>query len=316
MFLRFSLAWALLLVCANAVMAAPLSTAATSEPSLWPHLPDVYVLPALGRPPVNTRTTRLQLPLPPRRCAVVSQGNNGAFSHHERSNRYAWDFSMPIGTPVVAAATGRVVPVQTSDSNTNSIVLDHGGSLYTLYAHLERMHVVGGAIVRAGELIGYSGKDHGLAPHLHFTAVTLWPSLISLRAKLFGTANGGVPRQGSRTCGRWTIASEFSQDSALLRDTFPGIHLDTAPPAHVLLMGKTYRIEGTLNRPNAPVIYQLHTVRGGYLLNDNRTISDDQGHFVLDIDMPPWQQGEAVQQLLFSDPNRIGTGVLAYLIER
>jgi hypothetical protein len=312
MFFRYLLVCCLLLVCASASAAAPVSVA-TSEPSLRPE--NSIVLPALVRPPVNARAISMQLPLAPGRCAVVTQGNNGAFSHHERSNRYAWDFSMPIGTPVVAAAAGRVVPIQTSDSNTNSIVLDHGDGLYTLYAHLDRMHVVGGAMVKAGELIGYSGKDYGLSPHLHFTAVALWPSLTSLRAKLFGTANGGIPRQGGRYCGRSAIASEFGQDSALLRDTFLGIHLDAAPPAHVLVMGRTYRVVGTTDRPNVPVIYRLRSTHG-YLLNDNRTTSDDQGHFVLDINIPPWQQGEAVQQLLFSDPSRMGTGVSAYLIEK
>jgi hypothetical protein len=312
MFFRLLLACTLLLVWVSAGAAAPLSVA-TSGPSQPRETP--IALPALERPPTNTLTIRLQLPFAPGRCAVVSQGNNGSYSHHERSNRYAWDFSMPIGTPVVAAAAGRVVPIQTSESNTNSIVLDHGEGLYTIYAHLDRMHVVGGAIVKAGELIGYSGKDYGLAPHLHFTAVALWPSMVSLRAKLFGTANGGIPRQGGRYCGRPAITSEFSEDSALLRNTFSGFRLDAAPPAHVLIMGRTYRIEGTTDQPNVPVIYQLRSVRG-YLLNDNRTASDDQGRFVLDIKIPPWQQGEAVQQLLFSNPSHMGTGVSAYLIEK
>jgi murein DD-endopeptidase MepM/ murein hydrolase activator NlpD len=308
---RYLLACPLLLSCASAT-AAPISVA-TSGPSQPRE--NLIALPALEHPPTNTLAIHFQLPFAPGRCAVVTQGNNGAFSHHERSNRYAWDFSMPIGTPVVAAAAGRVVPIQTSDSNTNSIVLDHGDGLYTLYAHLDRMHVVGGAMVKAGELIGYSGKDYGLAPHLHFTVVALWPSLTSLQAKLFDTANGGVPRRGSRYCGRPAITSEFSEDSALLRDTFSGFRLDTALPAHVLVMGKTYRVKGTTDQPNTPVIYQLRSTRG-YLLNDNRTTSDDQGRFVLDINIPPWQQGEAVQQLLFSDPTRMGTGVSAYLVEK
>jgi len=97
------------------------------------------------------------------------------------------------GAPVYAAAAGTVlsvldglpdqVPGQLPDPNTitletvdgNHVVLDHGGGVYTFYAHFQKGSVmVGiGERVRAGQrlaLLGNSGNTS--APHLHFHAMT------------------------------------------------------------------------------------------------------------------------------------------------
>jgi murein DD-endopeptidase MepM/ murein hydrolase activator NlpD len=86
------------------------------------------------------------------------------------------------GAPIVAAAKGKVLLVTTiagynatSGNNTggsgygNYIILDHGGGISTLYAHLKLVKVKVGQVVNAGELIGLCGST-GLStgPHLHF----------------------------------------------------------------------------------------------------------------------------------------------------
>jgi murein DD-endopeptidase MepM/ murein hydrolase activator NlpD len=49
------------------------------------------------------------------------------------------------------------------------IVVDHGNSLETYYAHLSRIHVIAGQEVRRGEVIGASGATGRVtSPHLHY----------------------------------------------------------------------------------------------------------------------------------------------------
>jgi murein DD-endopeptidase MepM/ murein hydrolase activator NlpD len=75
-----------------------------------------------------------------------------------------------IGTPVGAAAAGRVVKVQYSNvSYGNMILIDHGNGMVTRYAHLSRISVSAGQSVGRGQVIGASGASGNVTgPHLHF----------------------------------------------------------------------------------------------------------------------------------------------------
>src|SRR4051794_17554973 len=83
------------------------------------------------------------------------------------------DFPADTGTPVRAAAAGRVAYAGYDVTGFgNIIVLDHGGGVRTRYAHLSRMLVRRGAYVVRGGLIarvGATGRATG--PHLHFEAL-------------------------------------------------------------------------------------------------------------------------------------------------
>ncbi len=81
------------------------------------------------------------------------------------------DYGAPVGTPVRATAAGRVTALGWYGSYGNRVVLKHGSSYTTLYAHLSRFAPglrVGG-YVEQGQIIGYVGST-GLAtgPHLHY----------------------------------------------------------------------------------------------------------------------------------------------------
>lgn len=80
------------------------------------------------------------------------------------------DFAVPEGTPVYAAGKGTVLNAD-DDSNGYGIcvIIDHGGDLATLYAHLSKALVNEGDEIGAGDLIGYSGKTGNVyGAHLHF----------------------------------------------------------------------------------------------------------------------------------------------------
>lgn len=79
------------------------------------------------------------------------------------------DFGAPEGAPVRAAAAGTVVFAGPRGGYGTTVLVDHGGSLATLYAHLSAVSVAPGAVVAAGQVIGAVGSTgFSTGPHLHF----------------------------------------------------------------------------------------------------------------------------------------------------
>lgn len=79
------------------------------------------------------------------------------------------DFAAPTGAPIRAAAGGTVVFAGPRGGYGNTLIVDHGNSLATLYAHQSELHVAEGAVVTAGQVIGAVGSTGmSTGPHLHF----------------------------------------------------------------------------------------------------------------------------------------------------
>ncbi|MCY4376604.1 MAG: M23 family metallopeptidase [Spirochaetaceae bacterium] len=80
------------------------------------------------------------------------------------------DIAAPHGTPVQAAADGRVERVASDGVLGRYVVIDHGARSYqTLYAHLSSVHVHVGELVSTGSTIGRVGSTgQSTGPHLHF----------------------------------------------------------------------------------------------------------------------------------------------------
>ncbi|MBA2336477.1 MAG: peptidoglycan DD-metalloendopeptidase family protein [Acidimicrobiia bacterium] len=80
-----------------------------------------------------------------------------------------WDMSAGTGTPIASATAGTVILAGWFGGYGNTVVVDHGGGLTTLYAHQSSLAVSYGAAVGAGDVVGYAGST-GLStgPHLHF----------------------------------------------------------------------------------------------------------------------------------------------------
>jgi len=81
------------------------------------------------------------------------------------------DIDAPIGTPVYAMNTGIIVLAASLRNSGDTIIVDHGMGVQTVYMHLSEFKVINGQRVEKGEIIGLSG-DTGYAgnPHLHLTA--------------------------------------------------------------------------------------------------------------------------------------------------
>jgi murein DD-endopeptidase MepM/ murein hydrolase activator NlpD len=83
------------------------------------------------------------------------------------------DFGAPIGTPVLAAASGRISFVGRAGPNGNLVTIAHGAGFQTGYSHLSRFAkgLRAGASVEQRQLIGYVGSTgRSTGPHLHFSA--------------------------------------------------------------------------------------------------------------------------------------------------
>lgn len=79
------------------------------------------------------------------------------------------DLGAPTGTPVYATADGEVSRADRSRTYGLVIYLDHGGDLQTRYAHLSKLLVADGQMVRKGDLIGHVGSTgRSKGPHLHY----------------------------------------------------------------------------------------------------------------------------------------------------
>ncbi len=81
------------------------------------------------------------------------------------------DYAAPTGTPIKAAGDGRVTWAGTKGGYGRTVIIQHGQSYKTLYAHMRRYGkgIRNGKRVKQGQIIGYVGSS-GLAtgPHLHY----------------------------------------------------------------------------------------------------------------------------------------------------
>jgi murein DD-endopeptidase MepM/ murein hydrolase activator NlpD len=93
-------------------------------------------------------------------------GRRGAFQRFHTGI----DLAAPVGTPVYAARAGQVSIAGWSRFGYGlHVIIDHGESHETLYAHMSRIVVRPGQWVDRGELIGYVGSTGwSTGPHLHF----------------------------------------------------------------------------------------------------------------------------------------------------
>lgn len=103
---------------------------------------------------------------------VTTGGNFGrrrVLNGEARSPHAGIDFPAAAGTPVFASQSGKVVLAENLFYSGNTVVIDHGYGIYTMYAHLSEIGVHAGNPVKAGAEIGKVGATGRVTgPHLHW----------------------------------------------------------------------------------------------------------------------------------------------------
>lgn len=98
-------------------------------------------------------------------------GKKRFFNGKPRSPHPGLDLRAAPGTPVHASGAGKVVIAEELYYSGNVVIIDHGGGLFTLYAHLSEIGVAEGDVVEAGDEVGLSGATGRVTgPHLHWGA--------------------------------------------------------------------------------------------------------------------------------------------------
>jgi murein DD-endopeptidase MepM/ murein hydrolase activator NlpD len=96
-------------------------------------------------------------------------GSQRILNGEARAPHLGLDVAVPVGTPLRAAAAGRVLLAMDLYFTGGTVVIDHGFGVQTLYAHMSRLEVTAGELLAAGQGIGLSGATGRVTgPHLHF----------------------------------------------------------------------------------------------------------------------------------------------------
>lgn len=151
-----------------------------------------------GQPQSASQAFEYRLPFDPAAGVRVHQGAHGRASHHDAQNRYAWDFALAEGTPVLAARAGRVMATRSSACCTTNVAgdggnwvrIEHEDGSMAIYAHLQAgsLAVTPGQRIAQGQPLGRVGNTgYSRGAHLHFAVqINTGLSLHSIPVQLNG----------------------------------------------------------------------------------------------------------------------------------
>jgi len=96
-------------------------------------------------------------------------GTKRLFNNKKNTQHLGIDFKADVGTPIKVSNSGKVVLAQDLFFTGNTIIIDHGLGVFTMYGHLSKIFIKKDETVFKNTLIGLSGKTGRVTgPHLHW----------------------------------------------------------------------------------------------------------------------------------------------------
>ncbi|SFF93708.1 M23 family metallopeptidase [Neptunomonas qingdaonensis] len=115
-------------------------------------------------------TTVTEFTLPAKGPFSSPFGLKRFFNKQPRNPHSGLDIAAPMGDPIWAPAPGTVAAMGEYFFNGNTVILDHGNGLTSMYCHMSKIDVKLGDTLNPGDLIGKIGKTGRVTgPHLHWS---------------------------------------------------------------------------------------------------------------------------------------------------
>lgn len=128
---------------------------------------DTSLYPAQG-------SSAYRLPYPSGTSSWIVQGNNSG-KNHESSQKFAWDFRLSCGTPVLAAREGDIYDYEDSHTGygtgkpNNFVAVKHSDGTVARYVHIEKNSAKKSGHVKRGDKIATVGNvGNSMTGHIHF----------------------------------------------------------------------------------------------------------------------------------------------------
>ena len=120
----------------------------------------------------DTAETETDFQLPAEGRLASRFGLRRIFNGEARAPHSGLDVAVPRGTPIKAAAQGKILATGDYFFNGKTVFIDHGNGLISMYCHLDRIDVQSGDQVTQGQRVGLAGSSgRSSGPHLHWSVV-------------------------------------------------------------------------------------------------------------------------------------------------
>ncbi len=96
-------------------------------------------------------------------------GSRRIFNNQKRTQHLGTDYRAAVGTSIRASNSGKVVLSRSLFYTGETVIIDHGVGIFTMYGHLSELKVKEGDSIAKGQILGLSGQSGRVTgPHLHW----------------------------------------------------------------------------------------------------------------------------------------------------